>query len=225
MKFYINNDEYNFSEEELNDTLLSNAGTEGTVYKIGDRAVKIYKPFCLKNRLDESTAKLLSTIKTNRILMPRELVYDSKRNFCGYTTKYIESSNKDNIKRFKMKKLLDEIKLYEEDMVKLSDHNISLCDFDIFNTEYSDGIYFCDPGSFELEDKDNRFFKALNEDEIKSFFIYSIMSRFSDLNKKSSSKLYNHFSYDSYLSDMIKSEDYEENETMVHFVKKLVNKR
>ena len=88
MVFFIDEKKYEYDNEEMSMRLLSTEGTEGNVYHIGDRAVKIYRPFCLKNRLDENTVDYLKTIETKRILLPREKVTDKNGMFCGYTTEY-----------------------------------------------------------------------------------------------------------------------------------------
>ena len=62
MIFFIDDKKYDYSEKELDDLLISDEGLEGNVYRIGKRAVKIYRPYMFKNRLDERTTNLLKRI-------------------------------------------------------------------------------------------------------------------------------------------------------------------
>jgi len=225
MVFFIDEKKYEYDNEEMSMRLLSTEGTEGNVYQIGDRAVKIYRPFCLKNRLDENTVDYLKTIETKRILLPREKVTDKNGMFCGYTTEYVRPVNRELLTKLKMKKLLEEIKLFEQDTDILTEKNVSIADLTYNNIEYSDGIYFCDPGSFELEDEDNRFNRFINCDLVREFFIKDIICKYSKINKKLQKELMDKFSYDIYLSEMIESTDFDENETMSQYVKKMINKR
>ena len=123
----------------------------------------------------------------------------------------------------KMKKFIEGVKLFEEDVDKLTSENISIADLNINNIEVSDGIYFFDPGSFEKEEEGNRFLGCLNRDEVNSFFINKIMSN--ELTKKEKTNLKNHFSYSTSLSDMLECENINSDETVHKFVKKIVNKR
>ena len=65
-------------------------GCEAKVYKYKDEALKIYRPHCIKLRLEEDRALELTRIDTERILLPRKLIYDCDTGtFIGYTTRFI----------------------------------------------------------------------------------------------------------------------------------------
>ena len=62
-------------------------GATGDVYKYKNTALKIFK----KDKtppIDEETAKYLTTISTNRILLPRNLLFYNQ-SFRGYTYKLV----------------------------------------------------------------------------------------------------------------------------------------
>ena len=83
MKMLIDNKSLNIADIEKH---YIDEGTEVVVYKYNDMALKIYKDYCRKQRLDLDTAKELSKIDTSRILLPRNIVYTENGEFIGYTT-------------------------------------------------------------------------------------------------------------------------------------------
>ena len=85
------------------DDLYIGEGKEGIVYHYDDKeenidyALKIYREFSGKDRLDLSTAKGLSVLDTKRILLPRKLVYDENKKFIGYVTEFVDDYSIDSI--------------------------------------------------------------------------------------------------------------------------------
>lgn len=63
-------------------------GGEGMVYKNGGIAYKIYED--LKKMVPEAKLKELSTIATDNIIAPLELIYDSKQRIVGFTSAWAE---------------------------------------------------------------------------------------------------------------------------------------
>ena len=90
MKYYIGNKVYDFSEEEL-DRYYLDEGTEATCYKMGDTVLKIHHDYPNRDILSEDNCKRLSRIETDRILLPKDIVYDEDGKYLGYTVKYINS--------------------------------------------------------------------------------------------------------------------------------------
>ena len=125
MKFFIGDKEYNYSDKQLALQLIS-SGDEAEVYRIKDKAVKIYNEKCYKNRLDEETVEYFKTINTNRILLPIDTVYDENKIFKGLTTKLIEVGSKQVIGRMKVPKFIKEIQLLIDDTKLLTELGITI---------------------------------------------------------------------------------------------------
>lgn len=222
MEFYIGDKKYNYTEEQLELHLLSDEGTEGNVYEIKGQAVKIYKPYCQKTRLNEKQVEELKQIETERLLLPIETVYNETRNFNGYTTRLIRCASKDNIRRMKMTKMLEEMRKCTEDVRKLSKLGISINDLNYDNIVFGDGIYVCDPGSFIREEHETeREIERENKYHVNTLFIDEIFGLCCGLTKKQKLKLKDIVSPGEYLSEMLSFEDINQNETTLHFVKRI----
>ena len=77
MMYYVNGMILNPEEIEL---CKIGEGNEGSIYRIGDSAVKIYDRACLKIRLGRDAIDILNKIPTNRILMPQFKVTNQEGN-------------------------------------------------------------------------------------------------------------------------------------------------
>lgn len=221
MKFFIGDKLYDYSEEQLAIQML-NHGDEADVYRIKGQAVKIYKPYCLKRRLDEKTVELFKTIKTNRLLLPIETVYDENHNFNGYTTKLIEEGSKETIKNMKMTKMLDEMKLMTEDSKKLASLGITIYDLRYTDVLYGDGLYYCDPGSY-LKEKDMSVeeVEEYNKEQLHELLIEEILGPTCNLTKKQKNNLRKMTLSGDYISDMFSYDDFSKNESTAHFTKRI----
>ena len=77
-----------FDDEPTDVKLLTNIGSEFSVYKSKDKVYKIFKNNYRLGHIDEKSIDYLSMIKTNQILMPtfklylnNNLMVDSRKNF------------------------------------------------------------------------------------------------------------------------------------------------
>ena len=221
MKFFIGDKEYNYSDKQLGLQLI-NYGEEADVYKIKDKAVKIYNKECYKNRLDEETVEYFKTIKTNRLLLPIDTVYDENKKFNGHTTKFIEVGNKQAIRRMKISKFLKEIQLLIDDTKLLTELGITICDFDYEDILYGDGIYYCDSGSFERNKKfSSRKIEEANKEEIHKLIIDELLCPVCNLSKKQLSKLKEMILSGEYISDIFSYEEYKQTDTVSSFIKRI----
>ena len=221
MKFFIGDEEYNYSDKKLALQLI-NYGEEADVYKIKDKAVKIYNKQCYKNRLDEETVEYFKNIKTDRILLPIDTVYDENKKFSGLTTKFIDVGNKQTIRRMKMPKFIKEIQLLINDTKLLTELGITICDFDYEDILYGDGIYYCDSGSFEKNKKmTSRKIEEANKEEIHKLIIDELLCPVCQLNKKQLSKLKELILSGEYISDIFSCEEYKPNESVLSFIKRI----
>lgn len=221
MKFFIGDKEYNYSDKQLGLQLI-NYGDEADVYRIKDKAVKIYNKECYKNRLDEETVEYFKTIKTNRLLLPIDTVYDENKKFNGHTTKFIEVGNKQAIRRMKISKFLKEIQLLIDDTKLLTELGITICDFDYEDILYGDGIYYCDSGSFERNKKfSSRKIEEANKEEIHKLIIDELLCPVCNLSKKQLSKLKEMILSGEYISDIFSYEEYKQTDTVSSFIKRI----
>ena len=201
MIFYIEDKEYCFDNDTLNDLYLSE-GKEGTVYKYKNLAIKIYHEHSKKDRLDENTCELLKSINTKRILLPRKLVYNKDKKFIGYTTDYHQKYSLDNLKRMKIKSLKEELQLIKKDIELLSKNNITIDDLYIDNIILSDGLYFIDPGSFWIS-KNNRYLSYDNKNKMNNFIINNIFTKAGDIPKKKYQILNRRLNYDEFVDEAL----------------------
>lgn len=130
------------------------SGYEAKVYRYKDEALKIYKTYSVKFRLNEIDALKLSMMNTNRLLLPRRIIRNPDTgHFIGYTTKFLYSSKIGDILNMQMEHFMGELGLLRDDVISLGDYGVKVTDFNLRNTVYSDGIYLVDPGSYWVSDK------------------------------------------------------------------------
>ena len=147
---YYENEYINLNTEGLD---KYDKGKEGIVYFYKDLAIKIYHTFPKKYKLNFDDVKFLSKIETQRILLPRSVVFkigDNKSSFNGYATKRVN-----NIQDFKevenlgKSKFIKELQLLKKDIDILTKNNIQIRDMEHKNNIlYNGNIYYVDPGSF-----------------------------------------------------------------------------
>lgn len=151
------------------------SGYEARVYRHKDEALKIYKTYCVKIRLDEIDTLKLSMINTNRLLLPRRIIRNPDTgHFIGYTTKFLYSSKIEDILNMQMGQFMSELGLLRDDVFNLGDYGVKVTDFNLRNTVYSDGIYLVDPGSYWVRDKDlsSDFREKIKRDNLANFNWY-----------------------------------------------------
>ena len=144
-----------FTDEEL-DYMYVDEGNESEVFRYGETALKIYKKFCPKERLDLDTVVELSKIPTKRILMPEDIIRDADTlEFIGYSMPFIYKFPRDILMRIKMNEFLDELDVIHSDLELLAVHHVDVEDIHIDNVLYNQGFFIGDPGSFEVRRKDS----------------------------------------------------------------------
>ena len=224
MIFYVNNKEYNLDYTKMQKNFIS-SGYESDVYKIDDKVFKFYKEICLKYRLNEEMVNYLSKIKTNRILLPQDIIYDEYNNFFGYTMKYIKPNIKDEIGNIKIEKLLKELLCIKKDLILLKDNNIFIDDLCDSNFIFNNGIYLIDPGSFELDkNKSKDYIEIINMEMMQDFIIRYILFRYKKLSYKEKNELNKYFPLDKYMYDSIKSDIINKKETIYEYSNRIINK-
>ena len=228
MKIRYKDENIELSQEQL-DFMYEAEGNESIVYRFKrkneDKALKIYKKQCLKDRIDMDVAKKLSNIKTERIMMPDTLIYDDNEKFIGYTTPYKNRYSLEHISLIKKDKIKEELKKMYMDIEKLSDEHVDLEDLHRDNIILNDGIYICDPGSFKiLEDIDKRITKTHNKKILREFIIQEILKYVTKMTKKEQLIFERHFNNESEILEIIDNE-MEQNETLKNYVRKIAKEK
>lgn len=225
MKYFIGNKVYDFSEEELNRFYLDE-GTEATCYKLGDTVLKIHHEFPNRDVLSEDNCKRLSKIKTDRILLPKEAVYNEDGKYLGYTVKYI-NSEEPRIKNLKIGTLLNEFYVLEKEVKHLDEEYILLEDLNYLNTIYSNGFYLCDPGRYSFVDdsEKRRFLSYFNRETINYYEINELIFRLFKFSNKEKIRLSDSlFRYGEYLSEIIENIGYDSEEDAKTYFKRIANR-
>ncbi len=166
---------YNVNYNMQKDRLIGE-GLEGKVYLIKGYAVKFYKPFCTKARLNKNDALYLSNITTKRILTPNDILLNKKRKIEGYKTQYIDDLGLDNLLYLNKDNLKEELNLLKDDVILFCDNCILLDDLSVDNVSFHNGIYLTDPGSYKKVDNfDEIVTYALNMERIAEFLLSQIL--------------------------------------------------
>lgn len=130
-----------------NMTLLNTTGSEVLVYKKDELVYKIYKKNYKLEHKNEQELEYLSSITTERILMPKGKLF-SNGDLIGYTMKYI--TGKKDILNIPIKRLLDELLIIENDIENISNSYIRIMDINKSNIVFNGCLYLIDPGNYYI---------------------------------------------------------------------------
>lgn len=221
MLVYIGNECFDFDEDDLY-CMYVDDGDEAFVYRHGMQALKIYRDYCCKQKLNECDTLKLSNINTSRILLPKSPVYvGENRKFKGYTTEpFIYGLRKSKIKKMPIDSFLSEIDLFKEDARVLAENKFEIDDLYLYNIVYNGKLYMVDPGNFlEVDCSSSEIFRrnviAINnmvKDEL-----FSLVK----VPKKGRVKINEYFDEFEYIGDAIK-DSFSYGETVNRYVKKMV---
>ncbi len=220
MKIYIGDKLYEFTDEEL-DYMYIDEGNEAIVYRKNDKALKIYKEYCYKDRLNEATAEDLSNIKTRRLLLPEKMIHLIDGKFKGYTTTFIQGYLLSHMNEMLMRDFMKEISIYDEDIEILSDEHILIADLIRENIKYDSRIYNVDPGSYyKLPKVDKAKIIRNNQEALNMFVVGHIFYAIPKLSREKKEKLVNHFQGIDKISRVMK-EEAKEDEKVKEYVKRI----
>ncbi len=124
-------------------------GQTGDVYKYKNSALKIFRKG-IEPPIDQTTAKHLTGISTQRILLPRKLLFYNVK-FVGYTYKLV--SKKGSGKRMinlPKDELIGNISILESDIKTLSENKVLLNGIDPTNYIFNGDLYISDPSKYSL---------------------------------------------------------------------------
>lgn len=216
--------------DNLDDYYLDE-GSEAVIYRYEDDskdidwALKIYKDYSRKVRLDYETALRLSQIKTNRILLPNKIISSESGEFLGYTTPFCSSYSIDNISRMAVRDFIDEVDLIYLDTKNLTDQSVSLDDINLMNMTYDGRIVLHDPGSYRFVMGENsRFLSSENFEMVNDFLLKKLIRRVSKLTREEIRNLDKYFyQADGYVTDLMRC-DIEETEDVKGFFKRITKR-
>lgn len=138
-------------------------GVNGDVYKYRNMALKVFKKD-KKPPIDEYTAEYLTTISTDRILLPENLLFYNNT-FKGYTYKLV--SKKGTGQRIIMlpkANLIQDIRVLEKDIEVLSNKQVLLNGIEPTNSIFNGNLYITDPTNYRiLEGWDSTELEKLNK--------------------------------------------------------------
>lgn len=152
--------------------LLSQKGSEMTVYNDEKFVYKIFKKDYKLVHKSVEELKYLSSIKTLRILMPKALLF-SNEELIGYTMPYIK--NERDIHSDTMANLLNELMVIKKDIDILNRLYIRLIDINKSNIVYNGKLYLIDPGNYYIDDINDLLIyfqnKEITEEEKQNLII------------------------------------------------------
>jgi hypothetical protein len=146
---------YKLGQENVDINLIKQtkiaAGNTGDVYKYKGVAVKVFKED-KKLPIDEDTSKYLSTIKTDRILLPKKLLFNNNA-FKGYSYKLVSKKGTGKkIITLSKEELINNIKILENDIENLSSKKVLLNGLIPENIIFNGELYLVDPTKYTILD-------------------------------------------------------------------------
>ena len=159
-------------------------GTEGKVYQIDDNTYKIYYPGALHDGFEskEKIHSYLINILTEQIILPTNLIYNKFNRYIGYTAPPIEN------KRIKLidietKKFIQNLKILENDIQKLSNNKVLMVDVKHYNFIYNGTMYIIDPGKYKIKyDEDTQLIHQQNLEKYKKLILYLVENEMHAIN-------------------------------------------
>ena len=144
MGYRLDNKDIDISRKRL--TKIAN-GKTGDVYKYRDKALKVFK-LDRETPIDLETAEYLTSISTNRILLPRNLLFYNNT-FRGYSYKLVSKKGLGKkITTIPKDELVGNISIIERDIETLSNKQVLLNGIDPENTIFNGNLYLVDPSQY-----------------------------------------------------------------------------
>jgi hypothetical protein len=134
----------------------------GDIYRYKNDVIRIFKEG--ENPIDEETARYLTGISTDRVLLPRKLLFYNSA-FKGYTLKLVsqKGASRKMVNAPKMD-VVDAIGVVESDIYKLSQKKVLLSNTGIGHTLYNGDLYLVDPSQYRILDYgDEESLRRLNQ--------------------------------------------------------------
>ena len=128
---------------------LVGTGVNGNVYRYRNMALKVFKEG-KDTPIDEETARYLTNISTDRVLLPKSLLFYNNY-FKGYTYKLVPKKGPGNRMIMLPKTdLVQDIRVLEKDVEVLSKKQVLLNGVEPSNTIFNGNLYLTDPTSYRV---------------------------------------------------------------------------
>lgn len=166
-------------------------GAQGTVFKIGNSAVKLFNGYWLnfENRPNDlEVATRMTSLELTHFLRPTRLIIN-KNGLRGVETPIIKRGKQKFID-MNIETILQNMKAIRKDASTLSDNGIKLNDFNYDSVYISEGKITIGDFSFFLID-DTRDLHKINDSAINALFASDMV--FGDFNYRNTSMLYEEF--------------------------------
>ena len=161
------------SSDSLSDVYVINRGI----------ALRVYKSNIDKSLvLSEQDCDYLSGLRSDRILLPKKILYKNNT-YAGYSYRLLNNNmKKDKIIATDIDDFISDIEMLEEDIDFLSKKGVMLDGITPRNVVYSDGLYLTDVSQFKVVDVDEfnyRELRKLNDYQIQLLLESMITSELS----------------------------------------------
>lgn len=124
-------------------------GANGDVFKYRNMALKIFRDG--KTPIDYYTADYLTSISTDRILLPQNLLFYNNT-FKGYTHKLVTKKGTQRIIMLPKVEFIQNIRMLERDIEILSNKKVLLDGIAPDNTIFNGDLYLIDPTEYKVLD-------------------------------------------------------------------------
>lgn len=172
---YLNNEKICF---DLNNMKVIGEGKEGIVYKYNDDCIKLFH----NNRnsgdllsINEDKFIFFTQLNTQRIILPKKLLYNYNGEIAGYLMKYIESDFKlNNIRNKNIDDIIEYLGDLKKDIDILNDNDVLINDLKNSHLLYNSGFYLIDTSLYSKYQYDNVLnynVKSKNISSVNQFFI------------------------------------------------------
>lgn len=148
MGYRLENKDINLNEKKF--TRIAQ-GKTGNVFKCNGYAIKVFNNYA-EDIIDLETAKYLTGIRTNRIILPNKLLFYNN-SFKGYSMKLVKKDPRQKkIINCPTDELIRNVELIEEDIKTLSDKKVLLNGINPENTTFNGKLYLTDPSKYRILD-------------------------------------------------------------------------
>lgn len=151
----------------------------GDVYHFRNYALRIFRDG--EEAIDEDTARYLTSISTDRIILPRKLLYNNNT-FKGYTMKLVSQKGAGKkIITTPKDDFIDCIEVLEADIKELSQKKVLLNAISPGYTLYNGELYLVNPAKYSILEADSNNIEKINKFQLHSLIVELISS---ELNKQ-----------------------------------------
>lgn len=168
---------------------LVGTGKKGNVYRYRNMALKVFKED-RDTPIDEETATYLTNISTDRILLPKSLLFYNNK-FRGYTYKLVpKKGSGQRMIMLPKDDLIQDVRVLERDVERLSNREVLLNGIEPENTIFNGNLYLTDPTSYTvLEGWNSRELEKINKYQLHLLLITLITAELRKNNQASKAEI------------------------------------